>query len=162
MPHQLEDPFCNECGYDLTGLTDSSKCPECGGALVEVLMRPSFDARRGIRYTSKTRFLGLPLVAIAAGRHRDEKFGKPVGIVAIGDFPRGVVAVGNVSIGLVSIGAMPVGLLSLGGIAIGGIALGGLSLGALALGGLAIGGWAFGGLVMYLVAGSGGTAIRLL
>ena len=24
------EPYCSNCGYVLKGLTDSSKCPECG------------------------------------------------------------------------------------------------------------------------------------
>jgi len=33
------DPYCGNCGYSLRGLTESSKCPECGKPIVEVLQR---------------------------------------------------------------------------------------------------------------------------
>ena len=38
-PLKLGEPYCGNCGHRLTGLVDSSKCPECGRPLVEVLTR---------------------------------------------------------------------------------------------------------------------------
>lgn len=161
MSDMVNTPYCNQCGYNLEGLTESSKCPECGKPLVEVLMREPFTGQMGYRYQSKTKILGWPLISIAIGRHRDQRVGKPVGIIAIGDFPKGVVAIGNVCLGVVSIGAIPIGIVSLGGMSLGVVALGGLAVGVAAFGGLAVGGWSAGGLAFYLYQGLGGNAIPM-
>jgi hypothetical protein len=158
----LGRPYCNECGYTLTGLTDSSKCPECGQPLVAVLMRDELQGRRAYRYTSPAKLFGLPLLAIALGPAQGERVGRPKGIIAIGEFPRGVVAIGIVPIGVVSLGSFAIGLLSFGGAALGGLlACGGIACGLVALGGLAIGGVTFGGLCLYLISGRGGQAVPL-
>ena len=39
MSEQHDEPYGGNCGQQLTGLIDSSKCPECGKPLVEVLRR---------------------------------------------------------------------------------------------------------------------------
>src|SRR6185295_8901343 len=103
-------PYCNHCGYQLTGLTESSKCPECGKPLVEVLQRgPALFRNR--RYRSPIEIFGLPLVDVATG------------FVAIGGLARGFIAVGGFAMGLVAIGGCALGLLgALGGFALGGIA----------------------------------------
>ncbi len=66
------DPYCGNCGYLLVGLTDSSKCPECGKPLVEVLIRNGGSLPRGTRYKPAVTIFGLPLVHIALGPHEDE------------------------------------------------------------------------------------------
>jgi predicted Zn-ribbon and HTH transcriptional regulator len=38
-PELKNEPYCGNCGYVLTGATETSKCPECGRPLVEVLTR---------------------------------------------------------------------------------------------------------------------------
>lgn len=154
-------PYCNACGYDLSGLTDSSKCPECGGALVDVLMRPAFDAKRSIRFQSQAKFLGLPVIAIAAGRYGSERYGHARGIIAIGDVATGLVAIGAFARGVVTIGACGVGLISLGSLALGAVAIGGISLGMLSTGGVAVGAYAFGGVSIFLFSGAGGVRIPI-
>lgn len=153
------EPYCSECGYTLTGLTDSSKCPECGRPLVEVLTRPAFGnaAVRSKRYQSKAQFLGWPVISIAYGPYRNERFGHARGLIALGDvatggiacggIARGIVAVGGLSIGLCAVGGCAVGLLSaIGGFAIGaGISVGGFAIGSIAEGGGAVGFIAQGG-----------------
>jgi len=59
------DPYCGNCGYSLRGLTESSKCPECGKPIVEVLQRDR-SIPRGKRYKSKTMPFGLLAVGGAA------------------------------------------------------------------------------------------------
>lgn len=159
------DPYCRNCKYSLTGLTESSKCPECGMPLVEVLERgsPSF---MGKRYRSELRLFGLPLIDIATGPHGDEPRGTARGIIAIGDvatgwfamggLARGVIACGGFAFGLVAFGGIAVGLLSFAGVALGVLgAYGGAALGGVAGGGVAIGGIVPGGAaaVGYYVAG---------
>jgi len=149
-----DTPYCNSCGYQLTGLTESSRCPECGKPIVEVLVRPSFFGQ-GRRYTSARKLFGLPIVALASGPSGMEKYGAPVGIIAIGDRPSGVIAIGGAPVGIIAIGGVARGLFAFGGCAIGGIALGGFSVGVLACGGFALGAWAVGGMALVLVNGWG-------
>lgn len=155
-----DTPYCKECGYELTGLTDSSKCPECGRPIVEVLVRASFHGM-GKRYTSTSTLLGLPLLAIAIGPHGAERMGKPVGFIAIGDKPKGIIAIGGMPYGVIAIGGFARGVITLGGFSLGLISMGGFSLGALALGGFAMGLYAFGGFVIVAVDGFGGRLFRL-
>ena len=155
------DPYCLHCGYSLVGLTDSSKCPECGKPIVEVLVRDSFPGRRGFRYQSHRRLWGLPLIAIAIGASGSQRTGKPKGIIAIGDDPRGVIAIGGRAVGVVAIGGFACGGISLGGFSLGLLAVGGFSLGLAAVGGFAAGLYAFGGMCMVLIEGVGGQVIRL-
>ncbi len=155
-------PYCSNCSYNLTGLTESSKCPECGKPFVEVLMR---DVHRGRRYKSKITLFGLPLLHIALGPAEDGPHGRAKGIVAIGDVAKGfialggratgVVAFGGLAIGLFSIGGLAVGLFAWGGCAVGGFAAGGLALALIASGGLAIGAIAIGGAAFGYYAGGG-------
>src|SRR5687767_10462291 len=155
-----DEPFCSACGYRLTGCVDSSKCPECGRPLVEVLTRPGID-RRGKRWESRQKLFGLPWISIASGPYGDEKVGKPVGVIAIGDYPLGVIAIGGVARGVVAIGGVSLGVVGWGGLCAGIIATGGLAIGVAAFGGVAVGVWSFGGVVLYVVKGFGGTRIPL-
>ncbi|MCH8251219.1 MAG: hypothetical protein IID36_02065 [Planctomycetes bacterium] len=161
-----DTPYCGKCGYQLTGLIESSKCPECGSPIVETLIRPSMRSGHGYRYTSKRRVFGLPLVHIAFGPEGMDRRGKAKGIIAIGDsalgvfavgwIARGVVAVGGMAFGVASFGGLAVGLLVVfGGLAIGGLASGGGAVGAVANGGLAIGYAAEGGLAIGVYARGG-------
>lgn len=151
------EPFCGNCGYLLQGLTESSKCPECGKPLVEVLERERVRPL-GRRYRSPIVLFGLPLVDIALGPHENEWRGHAKGIVAIGDCATGWLALGGFARGIIAFGGMSIGLIAFGGGAIGGIALGGGALGGLALGGGAVGAFAHGGGVAGLVAVGGGAA----
>ncbi len=149
-------PYCSNCGYRLTGLTESSKCPECGKPVVEVLVRGPHWRQMGKRYRSKVVIFGLPLIHVAVGPSDTELRGHAKGIIAIGDmatgffaiggFARGLIALGGLAIGLVAIGGGAVGLIvALGGGAVGGLALGGGSVGLAAQGGGAVGVIADGG-----------------
>ena len=152
------DPYCSNCGYALTGATESSKCPECGQPLVDVLMRPTMDLG-GKRFRSKGRIFGMPIIDIAFGPHGREPTGKARGFIAIGNEARGVLAIGGQAVGVVAIGGLAIGGFSLGGLSIGLLtALGGMSIGGIAFGGWAMGGLARGGGAMGFVA-DGGMAI---
>ena len=152
MAHTDEgnEPYCSHCGYQLTGLTESSKCPECGRPVVDVLTRPSWGRKLARRYRSDTTVFGLPLVHIATGPRGDQRRGQAKGIIAIGDMAtgviaigcvaRGVIAIGFITMGLVGFGAFGIGLMAgLGGVAVGGIASGGVAIGIVAQGGCAVG-----------------------
>ena len=155
------DPYCGNCGYSLKGLTESSRCPECGRPIVEVLER---GPRRGEgrRYTSSITVFGLPLVQIAFGPHGDEPRGRARAIVAIGDLATGWLAIGGRAIGLIAAGGMALGLLTFGGLSVGVLgAVGGMSLGGVAIGGWAVGVVAQGGgAVGYYAEGAGAKGVH--
>lgn len=151
-------PYCGNCGYELTGLVDSSKCPECGRPMVDVLIR-----RRGwvpgTRYASRTQVFGLPLLATAYGPSEDgsETRGHAVGVVALGDIATGVIAVGGVARGVVAVGGLAMGVVALGGLALGLLCgIGGLATGLIACGGQAVGAAAQGGGALGVLADGGG------
>lgn len=153
----LGDPYCAQCGYQLTGLTESTRCPECGRPIVEVLTRGKSKAVWGKRYVSPTRIFGLPLVHIATGPDEHNKRGHAKGIVAVGDIATGFFAFGGVARGLVAFGGLAVGLVSFGGLGIGlAIAMGGWAVGGLAVGGGSLGVVAQGGGAIGYVADGGG------
>src|SRR4051794_22952687 len=143
-----DTPYCANCGYALVGLTESSKCPECGRPLVEVLRRRGEGAlpNYGKRYRSKATLFGLPVIDVALGPKGAEPRGHARGIIAIGDVATGGLAVGGVARGVVAVGGVAFGAFAMGGLAVGLVsATGGLAVGALAAVGGAVGLLASGG-----------------
>ena len=145
------EPYCGHCGYLLTGLADSARCPECGRPLVDVLMRREFSSVRGKRYRSKATLLGLPVIDVALGPWQGERIGRARGIIAVGDIATGFLALGGIARGVVAVGGLSVGIFSVGGLsgglltAIGGLAVSlGLATGGAAIGTIAVGGGAAG------------------
>jgi hypothetical protein len=159
-------PFCRVCDYDLSGCVDSAKCPECGGALVDVLMRPELQLQGGRRRQSRARIMGMPAIDIAFGPSGNERRGRARGFIALGDEAqgvfafggqaRGVVAVGGLAMGGVTVGGTSLGVLSTGGMAMGLLSNGGMAVGGMSSGGMAVGGIAQGGMAIgYAVRGGG-------
>ncbi|MEL6329841.1 MAG: hypothetical protein AAFR38_09280 [Planctomycetota bacterium] len=158
-------PFCVHCGYILAGATESSKCPECGKPIVEVLRWPEGSAGSPVRRkTSKTMIFGMPLWQIANGPGADGKPGRARAFIAMGDDAMGVVAFGGVARGVIALGGFSFGVFSFGGLtgglllanggiaASGGFALGGVAVGgAVGLGGV---GWGYGASVSAVFRGS--------
>src|SRR3954464_15285384 len=140
-------PFCSHCGYVLKGLTESSKCPECGKPLVEVLVRPGQAfMNAGKRYRSKATLFGWPVIDVALGPKDGEMRGHAKGIIAIGDIATGGIAIGGLARGVVAVGGLALGLFSMGGLAVGLVsATGGLAVGGLPADGGAVGIFASGG-----------------
>jgi hypothetical protein len=145
------EPYCASCGYALTGLTDSPRCPECGKPLVEVLTRTSAPLVRGRRYTSSATIFGWPVIQIASGPYpqKGELRGTARALIAIGDRAYGGIAIGGLAIGGVAIGGASFGVCALGGFACGALT---------ALGGGAVGGFAAGGGAAGVIASGGGAA----
>ena len=143
---KLGDPYCSNCNYALTGVTESSRCPECGKPLVDVLVRREVKTNyTGRRFRSTTRLMGLPFIDIALGPVEGESVGQAKGFIAIGNTATGWLAIGGVARGFVAIGGISFGVFTAGGIsfglltALGGLAIGGLAAGMFAIGGLAHG-----------------------
>ncbi len=142
-------------------LTDSSRCPECGKPLVEVLARWAGASRKAKRYRSESELFGVPIVCIAFGARPEfgEVQGRAVGVIAIGDSATGGIALGGRAVGVVAIGGMAIGIASVGGLSIGALtALGGMTIGGFAVGGFGVGVVATGGGAIGGVA-QGGMAI---
>lgn len=160
------EPVCGACGHSLKGLYESTKCPECGGAIIDVLVR---GGKFGPRWTSAARVGSKPLVQIAFGRAPGEEKGTARAIIALGDDAKGLVAIGDRTVGVVSIGRRAFGIFSVGSysfgavtsfgfIAVAPIAAGFFSLalvaaglicvGAISVGGAAAGIWAAGNVTL--------------
>lgn len=157
-PPAANQPYCSNCGYVLTGLTESSKCPECGKPIVEVLTRPAHAFMgRGKRYRSRATLFGLPVIDVALGPKDGELRGRAKGIIAIGDIATGGIAIGGVARGVVAFGGVALGGFAWGGAAVGLVsAAGGAAIGGLASGGGAVGILAAGGGAVGVVAQGGG------
>lgn len=158
MAEQKKGPYCGNCGYDFTGLTESSKCPECGKPIVEVLQRPEWKHQvRSRRYRSPLVVWGLPLLDIAYGPDENSRFGRARGIIALGDTAAGILAIGGRAVGVIAGGGVACGIFALGGVAIGLFSAAGMAIGLLmAFGGGAIGGISSGGAAIGCVAEGGG------
>lgn len=147
---EYKGPYCGVCQYPLEGLTESSKCPECGGALVEVLRWPAAPGpATGKRWRSAATHHGKPLIDVAFGPGLDGPTGKARGFIALGDDAKGFVAVGGSARGVVAVGGGAAGVFAFGGgaagvvLAVGGGAAGGVFAvggGAISFGGMAAGG----------------------
>lgn len=161
-PDLKDAPYCSNCGYQLTGLTESSKCPECGKPLVDVLTRNTRYSG-GKRWRSRLQLGGWPLIDIAMGPHGGELRGHARGVIAIGDIATGGVAIGGMARGVVALGGMAMGVFSFGGCSLGLAAMGGLAVGGVASGGMGIGILALGGSAMgYMAVGSAAYGLHAL
>lgn len=154
-------PYCGRCGYRLGEIGESTRCPECGGLLVDVLMRPGMAATQSRRYTSEATIFGMPVVCVALGPDpsRDEIRGHAKGLIAVGDVATGGIAVGGMATGVVAVGGVAIGGAAFGGLGLGIFSgLGGVATGLLVHGGVAIGGLSYGGVAIGAAA-HGGVAI---
>jgi len=52
------EPYCGNCGYNLSGLADSARRAECGKPIIEVLMRSESSRAGGGRYRSGVKLFG--------------------------------------------------------------------------------------------------------
>src|SRR5688572_11826068 len=119
QPRDAKAPYCNNCGYDLSNLTESSKCPECGRPLVEVLTRGPSNLETGKRYRSKATLFGWPVIDVALGPKDGELRGHAKGVIAIGDIATGGIALGGLARGVIAVGGAAFGAFSLGGFSFG-------------------------------------------
>jgi len=138
---EYDGPYCAVCNYPLEGLTESSKCPECGGPLVEVLRWPNAPSpATGKRWRSEATYRGKPLIHVAFGPGPDGPYGRARGFIAVGDQAVGFIAVGGGARGVVAFGGGAIGVFAFGGGAAGLVS---------AMGGGAVGGvFAIGGGVL--------------
>ena len=73
----------------------------------------------GIDWSSKTRFLGVPLVHIAAGRDEQGRLRVAKGWIAIGQFAIGAITIAQFGVGLLGLGQFMVGAIVVGQFALG-------------------------------------------
>lgn len=159
----LRSAYCSNCGYTLDNLTESSKCPECGLPIVDVLVREKHmfgPAGHSKRYQSEAKLFGLPVLSIAMGPDEFGRAGTAKGIIAIGDRAIGGIALGGASVGVVAAGGIGIGVCGMGGMGVGAlVALGGGAVGTgLSVGGGTIGAVATGGGAIGYIAQGGGAA----
>ena len=136
-------------------------------ALAQYGKRPNATFRRGRRYSSEMKILGLPLLDVQfadidfSGKPTDKlQRGHARGWIALGDRATGVLfAMGGLARGFIAIGGVSMGVISLGGVALGLATVGGLALGMLAIGGAALGYDAAGGLAIGWHSAAAGLAI---
>jgi len=150
-------------------------------------MQASSQKAKNYNWTSKRRFLGLPLVDIQcwtkesieehggipkpaigwiAGGNR--AYGRLIGVgmvavapIAFGHLAFGAFAFGLISVGITSIGTVAMGGLTIGALAIGYLGFGGGALSCFAVGGMAVGYCALGGAAFATHAARGGIAWSL-
>jgi serine/threonine protein kinase len=155
MERDPEDryPTALDLYADLRALADGR--PTAAGAEVGSGWRRFRRALRQMRtgypvdYTSRSKFLGLPLVDIRAGRRLPgQRMRVAKGWIAVGDAAIGGLAMGGFSCGLISWGGIASGLFCWGGIGIGIAPFAGIAIGALAYGGVAVGYGAVGGIAI--------------
>ncbi len=128
--------------------------------------RMPHTVRRGKKWTSRHRLLGLPLIDIQIGDIEigSQSSGKVMrsrakGWIAIGDIATGLIAIGGIARGAIALGGLAIGLFAMGGGAIGMLAFGGGAAGLYAIGGGAIGRNAAGGGAVGMHAAAGGVAV---
>jgi len=154
------DPVCGACGHSLRGLYDSTRCPECGGAIIDVLVR---GGRFGPRWTSEAMVGERPLVQIAFGPGPGEERGTARAVIALGDDARGLVAFGDRARGVVAIGRRARGVFVVGGtsfgcltsfgfVSVAPVSFGFFSFGLLAAGMISVGALSIGAAASGLVA----------
>jgi hypothetical protein len=129
---------------------------------------------QGRKWTSRWRFLGLPLIDIQVSNpstaelpesRRNAARGwlaigdRAVGVIAVGGAAFGGIAIGGLGVGGVVVGGVGLGLISLCGVSGGMFCLGGIALGFAAVGGLALGWLASGGVAIAWQAAQGGLAV---
>lgn len=105
---------------------------------------------QNVRYTSKARILGWPLVAMSQGPDlaTNEVRGHARGIIAIGDIATGFIAIGGMARGVIAVGGIAVGLVTVAGVGLGGFVIAGVALAQTAFGGVAVGQYAKGGVAV--------------
>lgn len=128
------------------------------------MKRFSPNGWEGRRYTTRWRFLGLPLIDIqfqdpSTVQWNPEKPLKAKGWIALGDRATGFFAFGGIAQGVIAIGGLAWGGIAIGGMAVGLVSLGGCTLGLLAIGGIAIGYDAIGGGTLAWNAAIGGGSV---
>ncbi|MDG2012974.1 MAG: hypothetical protein P8J33_05685, partial [Pirellulaceae bacterium] len=128
--------------------------------------RMPHTVRRGKKWTSRHRLLGLPLIDIQIGDIEigSQSSGKVMrsrakGWIAIGDIATGLIAIGGIARGAIALGGLAIGLFAMGGGAFGMLAFGGGAAGLYAIGGGAIGWNVAGGGAVGMHAAAGGVAV---
>ena len=62
----MDVAVCKQCGYELTGLADRGKCPECGHAYCisrrQGIVLPDTPEERGSRLLGRFKMIGLAAV----------------------------------------------------------------------------------------------------
>ena len=98
---------CRDCDREVS--PSAQACPHCGAPCP---YDPNWDGF-GYEYKSTTQIWGMPLIHIAFGKDKKNKWRIATGFIAIGQYAKGVITIAQFGIGVISISQFGIGLVAL-------------------------------------------------
>ncbi|EDN65708.1 membrane protein [Beggiatoa sp. PS] len=104
---------CRDCQHDVS---DSAKiCPNCGAPYP---YNSDWNGY-GYEYKSTRQIFGMPLIHIAFGRNKYDKWRVAKGFIAIGQYGKGVITIAQFGIGVIVISQFGIGIVCISQFGIG-------------------------------------------
>jgi hypothetical protein len=137
---------CRDCNHEVS--TNAQICPHCGAPCP---YDPNWNGY-GYEYQSITKIWGMPLIHIAFGKDKKNKWRIAKGFIAIGQYARGVITIAQFGIGIISISQFGIGLIALSQFGIAVAIIGQLAVGFFVVAQMGVAGiWGMGQYIIYLV-----------